>query len=235
MSHPSERRAFPARICQGAAVTTEASSPTVPGRRLLICLLVVFVFAVVPAVFVPTLMCRPADPEIDDFGELPTFTLADERGQPFTKDALLGHITIVSFIFTRCDSICPVTSMKMSTIQEQTFDQGAKIKLLSISIDPTYDTPERLAAYATRFHADPTRWRFVTGADRSVRTLVEQSFMQNMQLEGKSPSGAPNIAHNGYFALVDAHGHLRQSYDSKELPKLDELVHAARFLARKQL
>jgi protein SCO1/2 len=216
-------------------VPTEASTPTIPGRRLLIGLFLVMVFAVVPAIFVPTLMCRPADPQIDDFGELPAFTLTDERGQPFTKDALLGHITIVSFIFTRCDSICPVTSMKMSTIQEQTFDLGAKIKLLSISIDPSYDTPERLAAYATRFHADPTRWRFATGDDRAVRTLVEQSFQQNMQVDGRSASGAPNIAHTGYFALVDANGHMRQSYDSKELPHLDELVRAARFLARKQL
>jgi protein SCO1/2 len=202
---------------------------------LLVGLLVVLVFAVVPAIFVPTLMCRPPDPQIDDFGELPAFSLTDERGQPFTKDALLGHITIVSFIFTRCDSICPVTSMKMSTIQEQTFDVGGKIKLLSISIDPVYDTPARLADYATRFHADPTRWRFATGSDGAVRTLVEKSFMQNMQLEGKTPSGAPNIAHNGYFALVDGHGHMRQSYDSRDITKLDDLVRAARFLARTQL
>src|SRR5690348_624445 len=110
------------------------------GRRLLIALAVILVAAVVPAIVLPTLACRPADPRLDDLGAVGSFALTDERNQPFTDAALRGHVTIVSFLFTRCDSICPVTTMKMERLQEKTFDAGGVIKLASFSVDPAYDT-----------------------------------------------------------------------------------------------
>ena len=98
---------------------------------------------------------RPHDPNLEDLGMVPPFQLVDNRGQPINQEVFRGHPTIVSFLFTRCDTICPVTTMKMAKIQEKTFDVGSKVKLVSFSVDPKYDTPERLAAYAQRFHADP--------------------------------------------------------------------------------
>jgi protein SCO1/2 len=242
-------RANRAQICHGRlvsddAVTLTPSSSTVgqrppravpgfiPGRRLLVAMLLVFLLAVVPAVFVPTLMCRPADPNLDDLGEVPAFKLTDERGQPFDDSALRGHVTIVSFLFTRCDSICPVTTMKMQLIQEKTFDVGDRIKLLSITVDPAYDTPERLAAYAQRYKADSARWRFVTGPVDQVHTLVEGGFMTSMLREGDQPNGIPNIAHRGYFMLVDPQAHIRGKYESSDVKQLDMMIHDARYLSR---
>jgi len=204
----------------------------IPGRRLLIALLVIFAAAVVPAVIAPTLMCRPADPVLDDIGPVGAFSLTDERGEPFTDAALRGHATLVSFLFTRCDMICPVTSMKMARLQDRTFDAGARIKLVSFSVDPAYDTPARLAEYAQRYHADPTRWRFVTGPVEDMRRLVEGPFMNSMAGKGVTASGAPNIAHNGYFLLIDGNAHIRGAYDSDDIHKLDEMERAARYLAR---
>jgi len=208
--------------------------PTVPipGRRLLIALLVIFVAAVVPAVVMPTLMCRRADPQLDDLGPVGTFTLIDERGEPFSDAALHGHVTLVSFLFTRCDTICPVTTMKMARLQEKTFDAAAKIKLASFSVDPAYDTPARLTEYAQRYHADPARWRFVTGPARDVRRLVEGPFMNSMANEGVTRSGAPNISHSGYFLLIDGNAHVRGAYDSNDIQRLDEMIRDARYLAR---
>jgi protein SCO1/2 len=208
------------------------STVPVPGRRLLVALLVIFLAAVVPAVFVPTLMCRRADPRLPDDGPVGVFTFTDERGQPFSDAALRGHITIVSFLFTRCDAICPVTTMKMARLQDKTFDVGAKIKLASFSVDPAYDTPARLAAYAQRYRADPARWRFVTGPVDDMHRLIEGPFMNSMAGDGVSKAGAPQIAHNGHFLLVDGNGHLRGAYDSDDIQRLDELIHDARFLAR---
>jgi len=211
---------------------SEPPSAGVPGRRLLVGLLVLLVVAVGGGILIPALSCKAAPPELDDFGAVPAFQLTDERGQAFTQEALQGNVTVVSFIFTRCDSICPVTTMKMQGIQEKTFDVADQVKLLSISIDPTYDTPARLAEYAQRYKADAARWRFVTGPYDAIHALVESTFQQNMQREGTSAGGMPSIAHNGYFALVDSHGHFRMSYDSRDIHKLDELIRAARHLAR---
>ena len=215
---------------------TPANAPahrrSLPGRRLLIALLVILVAAVVPAIVVPTLMCRPADPALDDLGAVGNFALTDERNQPFTDAALRGHVTLVSFLFTRCDTICPVTTMKMERLQEKTFDAGAKIKLASFSVDPAYDTPARLAEYAQRYHADPTRWRFVTGPPDDMRRLVEGPLMNSMANEGVTASGAPAISHSGYFLLVDARGHIRGAYDSSDVKRLDEMIRDARYLTR---
>jgi protein SCO1/2 len=209
-------------------------SVAVPGRRLLVGLLVVFVAAVVPAVFVPTVMCRRADPVLDDLGAVGAFALTDERGQPFTDEALRGHVTLVSFLFTRCDTICPVTTMKMERLQEKTFDARAHIKLASFSVDPAYDTPARLAEYAQRYHAEPERWRFVTGPVDKVKALVEGPLMNSMAREGVSASGAPQISHSGFFLLVDGTAHIRGAYDSNDIHKLDDMIRDARFLVRTQ-
>jgi protein SCO1/2 len=200
---------------------------------LLVGMLVIFLLAVVPAIFLPTLMCRQPDPELPDLGPVPAFKLVDERGYEFTEEALRGHPTIVDFVFTRCDTICPVVSSKLERVQEKTGDPKASaLKLLSVSVDPEYDTPARLAAYATRYHADALRWRFVTGPKDKVTALVTGAFMNNMDREGNMPSGAPAIAHNGYFVLVDGDLRIRGVYDSNDQARLDELVHHARFLVR---
>ena len=204
-----------------------------PGPRLLIALLVIFVAAVVPAVIGPTLLCRKEDPVLESYGAVPPFKLVDESGTEVTEDALRGHPTIVDFIFTRCDSICPTLSLRMQRIAERTSDKrGLPIKLLSISVAPQYDTPARLATYAEHFNADPRRWKFLTGDAAQIKALVEGPFMNSMVLEGVTQSGAPNISHSGYFMLVDSQLEIRGIYDSNVEQELDRMLHDARFLAR---
>jgi len=217
-------------------VATDAVTPTtrgIPGRKVLLVILVLLLAAVIPSVFVPTLMCRQQAPELDDLGTVPAFTLTDAQGQVFTDEALRGHPTIVDFVFTRCDTICPILSMKMQRIEERTRDRrGDAIKLLSITVDPAHDTPERLAAFADKYRANPARWKFVTGPVEQIRALVEGPFMNSMLPEGTTSSGAPNIAHSGYFLLVDGDLKIRGAYDSNDQGRLDQLLRDARYLAR---
>jgi protein SCO1/2 len=223
-------RANLAQICQVPGV--EKAAHPIPGRRLLFVLLVVFMVAVIPSIVVPTLMCRPEHKPLPDWGEVGTFSLVDQTGQPFSDAAMRGHISIVSFVFTRCDTICPVISMKMARIQEKTFDLGRDIKLVSFSVDPEYDTPERLDAYAKQYGADPERWRFVTGPKDKVFSLIEGPFMTSMLRDPDRPSGVPDIKHGGYFLLLDRNLHIRGKYDSDLVNQLDALMRDARYLVR---
>jgi protein SCO1/2 len=202
----------------------------VPGKRVLLVLggIVLAAFAVLLA----AVLTRPPDPKLTDWGEVPAFSLVDERGEAFTEAALRGRVTIVSFVFTRCDTICPITSMKMQGLQERTFDVGDRVKLVSFSVDPAYDTPERLTAYAQRYRADGARWRFVGGAVDRVHALIEGGLMTSMERKPDRPGGIPDIAHRGYFLLIDPTLHIRGKYESDDAHQLDELVRAARFLAR---
>lgn len=202
------------------------------GNKLLLILLA-GVLVLTASFAIPMFACRVPDPELDDLGTVPAFALTDDRGAVFTEEALRGHPTIVDFVFTRCDTICPVVSARMARLQEKLADRKAEsIKLVSISVDPAYDTPERLAAYAATFGARPDKWRFLTGPSEKVRELVEGPFMNSMLNEGVSAKGAPQISHSGYFVLVDGDLRIRGVYDSADQHRLDELDHHARFLAR---
>jgi protein SCO1/2 len=110
--------------------------------------------------------------------------------------------------------------------------RAESIKILSITVDPANDTPEKLAAFAAKYHAIPEKWRFVTGPVDKVHALVEGPFMNSMMQEGLTKTGAPQISHNGYFILVDGDLTIRGIYDSNDVKKLDELQHHARYLAR---
>jgi protein SCO1/2 len=217
-------------ICHGAAVAVPASTG-LSGRRLLLAMLVILAAAVIPAVAVPTLYCRNDPPVLPDLGEIPAFALTDERGEPFTQEALRGHPTVIGFVFTRCDTICPVITQRMRGVQDKTFDLGPRLKLLSISVDPGYDTPERLAAYARENKADDTRWRFLTGPSSQVRALVEGPMMNSMNLE-RTVNTIPQIGHTGHLVLVDGDLRIRGVYGSSDVTRLDELMRDVRYLIR---
>ncbi|MFT3692334.1 MAG: SCO family protein [Kofleriaceae bacterium] len=201
------------------------------GKRVLLVMLAIVVLGAIPAVVVPILWTRDKAPHLEDLATIPAFTLVDETGKTFTEEALRGHATIVNFIFTRCDTKCPITSMKMQRIQEKTFGVD-KIKLMSISVDPEYDTPLRLTQFAQKYKADPQRWKFITGPKDAIEQLVEGPFMSSMQADTPRTDNVPNIAHAGYFMLVDGDLHIRGRYESDDIQRLDEMIRAARYLAR---
>jgi protein SCO1 len=103
----------------------------------------------------------------------PAVTLIDSRGERVSLAAVLdppGPV-VLQFIFTTCPSICPLLSSSLAGAQGE-LGEGAR--LVSISIDPEYDTPARLREYARRFKAGP-RWRFLTGGREDVEA-VQKAF-----------------------------------------------------------
>ncbi|MCB9675626.1 MAG: SCO family protein [Alphaproteobacteria bacterium] len=99
---------------------------------------------------------------------LPDLPLVDERGAPFGLHALADRWVLVGFVFTRCGNqeACPLTMAQMRAVQAAWTDDLPPLHLLTVTIDPAYDTPERLAAYAERFgrEADgPVPWTLATG------------------------------------------------------------------------
>lgn len=208
-------------------------SRRVRGPWLFAALIALVLLIVIPTVFVPTVLFPPETPKLDDHGQLPDFRFVDHTGAALTRRELEGHVTIVNFIFTRCDNICPVTSMKMRSVQEKTNDAG-DIKLVSISIDPAHDTVPVLAAYAAKYGADESRWRFARGEVAAVREVVERGMKIGYDdLGGKTASGAPNITHSGHFVLLDQRAHVRGYYDSDDWPRIETLMKHARYLTRR--
>lgn len=96
--------------------------------------------------------------------ELPDVMLTDQYGEKVSLATLVDskESVMLNFIFTSCTTICPVLSATFSQVQNKYGSQIEDVKMISISIDPEYDTPDRLNQYAQRFNAREG-WTFLTG------------------------------------------------------------------------
>src|SRR5712692_1616489 len=114
------------------------------------------------AVPMSVLLLRPAiRSELPVLAELPPFSLVDEQGTKFGRNEMLGKVWIADFVFTSCADACPQLQAKMRRIQDRLLpaEQGGNIGLLSISVDPARDTPEKLREYAETFGARTSLWK----------------------------------------------------------------------------
>jgi protein SCO1/2 len=181
----------------------------------------------------PLLVRRPPPPEVT--GELPAFALVDHEGDEFTRDELLAadKTWVVGFVFTRCASTCPAISRAMLSFQEQIIRSKLedRVELLTVTVDPEYDTPEVLAAYADSLGANLDHWRFLTGDSQAIQEFVVGGFKlavgEPKQLDAGSTAADPgvfDIAHSSKLALVDRFGNIRGYYSIDE-DGLAELYH----------
>lgn len=108
--------------------------------------------------------------------QLPDLALVDMQGQ---KTSLLSEVNrdqpvMLNFIFTTCTTICPVLSATFSQAEQQLGDESDQVRMISITIDPEYDTPAHLRDYAERYHAGP-QWQFLTGKLEDI-VAVQKAF-----------------------------------------------------------
>lgn len=169
-------------------------------------------------------------PELEIYGQIPAFQLTDQRGETVTDADLRGSVVVANFIFTRCPTVCPAFTMKMSRVAKETAGTPG-IRLVSLSVDPAYDTPEVLAAYAEQHGADPARWSFLTGEHEAVKEIVERSFKISMERRGTLAGGVPDIVHGTHFVLLDPELRIRGYYDSSDIERIRALIADARHLA----
>ena len=158
-----------------------------------------------------------AAPVLPVLGQLPAYTLTSAQGDPFGSTDLQGHTYVANFFFTRCITICPRLTAAMARLDRRIADAGvAGVHLISISVDPTYDTPERLAEYARAHGIDPERWTLLTGPEDEVENLVVGGFKTAIGEPISLGAGLIDIAHSAKIVLVDGSGTIRGYYSSDE-------------------
>ena len=108
--------------------------------------------------------------------ELPDVAVVDMQGQSTSllDEVNGGQPVMLNFIFTTCTTICPVLSATFSQVEQKLGAERDRVRMISITIDPEYDTPARLRAYAERYDADP-QWRFLTGRLRNI-VAIQKAF-----------------------------------------------------------
>jgi protein SCO1/2 len=105
--------------------------------------------------------------------EVPAVKLVDQRGKEVDLRALLStsQPVALNFIFTSCRTICPVLSASLAGLRREV---KGDVTFVSVTIDPEYDTPRVLDAYAKRFDVGP-RWTLLTGSPDAV-AAVRRAF-----------------------------------------------------------
>jgi protein SCO1/2 len=169
---------------------------------------------------------------LPQLGTLPDFSFTREDGSAWGSDQLRGHPFVANFIFTRCPTVCPALTRKMARVQKDTELFGPGLQLVSFSVDPTYDTPERLAGYALKHGANPARWSFLTGDYTRIKDTVVNSFKIYMDRRSLDEADVLGIFHGSHFVLVDGAGEIRGYYESADDEAFERLLHDAARLAR---
>ena len=155
--------------------------------------------------------------------QLPDFRLVERSGQKLGLSDLKGKVWIADFIFTRCPGPCPRMSSRMATLQRDLRSED-NLRLVSISVDPEFDTREVLAKYAAQYHADEGRWFFLTGDKTTIHRLAKSGFLVG---------GVDDVTlHTTRFVLIDRQGRVRGYYSSSDEEDLRKLGNDARALLR---
>lgn len=126
----------------------------------------------------PQLAPTQSNPELSQ-AALKYFTdvpLVTENGDQvrFYSDLLKDKVVVINMFFGTCQGICPVSSAVLSSLQGRLGDRlGKDVFLLSFSVDPENDTPEKLKAYGEQFHSKPG-WLFLTGKKENVALALHK-------------------------------------------------------------
>ena len=156
-----------------------------------------------------------AEEQLPIIGKIPAFDLVDQNSKQFTLENLEGNVWLADFIFTTCSGPCPIMTERMGMVQHDLLETE-KLKFVSFTVNPDYDTPEVLKKYAQRFDADVGSWSFVTGKYEQIQELIVEGF--------KMGDVEEIVFHSTRFALVDHEGNLRGYYSGTEPAEHDILT-----------
>jgi protein SCO1/2 len=141
----------------------------------------------------------------------PEWRLIDQNGKEVSAGDLSGKVVLISFVFTTCNGSCPATTHRMEKVQAALMARGLlkddRVRLLSITLDPRRDTPEKLHGYMQLYDADPASWSFLTGPEERVRHVSAAFGMW------ARPSANGQLDHPSRIFLVDSRRQVREIYN----------------------
>ncbi len=143
---------------------------------------------------------------------VPDFSLYDQSGRVVQSARFRGKQLMVNFIFTRCPvaTMCPASTAKMMTAQKLAREAGVpNLELISITLDPSYDTPGVLKEFADVRGIDTVNFSFLTGPETAIKDLLTQ-FGVIAQFQGDI------LQHTLTTLLIDAAGKISHRADGSQ-------------------
>ncbi len=153
---------------------------------------------------------QAASPALEPGDPVPDFVVTTQDGKPLNLAELRGKVVVLSFIYTRCPSpeFCPAMDLKFAALARQiglVADRADQVRLLSVSFDPEYDTPEILRAHAGRRGARPPLWTFAVASHEQLSKIAGPLGLTYAP-------GTTEINHNLRAAVIGPDGRLAAVY-----------------------
>jgi protein SCO1 len=158
---------------------------------------------------------------------VPKFTLTNQNGKKIQNNSYKGKSVLITFIYTRCPlpDYCPLMTTKFSELHKKILEDSSlreSTQLLSVSVDPEYDTPKVLKEYTKEHGIESANWEFASGEDREIRKLAESVGLHYFPEKNE-------IIHSLRTALISPDGKIHKIYRGSDW-KTEELVKEIRGL-----
>ncbi|KAA0546577.1 SCO family protein [Bacillus sp. BGMRC 2118] len=169
-------------------------------------------------------------PKLPYLDKVENFSLEEVHGTSYTLEN--DKVKLISFFYTNCPDICPLTMMDFKILQERLKEEeifGEEVELIAISIDPEHDQPHVIKNYARSFDADIEGWKWLRGSNEQTKVIASKLQMQYKKLEGDF------FSHSTTMYLLDKDNNVRALYDmanSNKPIKKDEIVDDIKYLTK---
>jgi len=170
----------------------------------------------------------PADATTLDGTLAPDFTLLNQDDQPIQLSALRGHVVVLTFLYTTCPDICPLTAHRLAAAYDQlTPQQQARVRILAVTVDPERDTTTRLRQYLDA-NGLTGKLQFLTGQLDQV-AAVWQDYHIGVEKATPTPgTNAYTVNHTAVTYVLDAQGRERYLLSDESI----DPTHVAKLLAK---
>jgi protein SCO1/2 len=139
---------------------------------------------------------------------VPDALLVDQDGKPRPFSEFRGHRVALTFIYTRCPlpEFCPLMDRHFASVQKtiQSTPVLGDVRLVTMTLDPEFDTPAVLKRHAQQLNADPSIWTFVTAEPDEAARFARQFGI----FAEKDPGGGATVSHNLRTAVIDPGGRM---------------------------
>ena len=149
------------------------------------------------------------------YGPAPDFRLEDQDGQLVSLSDQRGKVVVLTFMYTNCRDVCPLTAAKFSTTYDQLSGLADHVTFVAISSDPENDTLVAVRNFTAAHHLEG-KWHYLLGTRRQLEPIWKAYFVAAQKLGTPDPTGntVQAVIHSSSVVLIDAQGAFRIKYDS---------------------
>lgn len=146
---------------------------------------------------------------LDPPAEAPPIELVDQHGNPFRLAEHRGNIVVLFFGYTNCPDVCPATLAYYTQVKRELGALADRVRFVFVTVDPEYDTPERLGQYISRF--DPSFYG-LWGTPEQIQEIATQYGVYVEKVEAEDSPVGYWVNHTAFTFVIDRNGNWRLAH-----------------------